>query len=112
MQTTVKSSIKGALKEIRDKPDKRIEWLMNKAHSCQAILTTDSIIWTINTESGLEYGTGTDELDSQLESAIIDLKAVIEKVRTDLPADKRRMINSLITQDVHYKDILESLREE
>lgn len=112
MQNTVKASIRAAIKEIREKPDQRINWLMNKAHCCQALLTTDSLIWTLNTEACLEFDNPLDELDSQLESAITDLKAVIEKVRTDLPPDKRRMINSLITQDVHYKDILESLREE
>lgn len=38
-----------------------------------------------------------------------ELEDIVEKVRGDLDSDKRKMINALITQDVHYRDIVSDL---
>lgn len=108
MTSTVILRIKDAIKDLKSMLDKRIDWVMGP--SCaQAILTTDCLIWTMGTEGCLESGDPQEELDHLLDSMEKELKDVIEMVRTDLPKQKRRMINSLITQDVHYKDITEML---
>ena len=60
-------------------------------HCVQAILTADSMIWTLNTENRLESDDPADELEHALESMIVDLKDVIDKVRTKLSKEKRRM---------------------
>lgn len=108
MTSTVVFKIREASKAIRSMLDKRIDWVMGP-FSAQSILTTDSLIWTMGTEGSLDADEPAEELDHLLDSMEQELKDVIEKVRTDLPKQKRRMINSLITQDVHYKDITEML---
>ena len=111
MQLTVKVLIKSAFKDLKEKPDQRTAWLMGP-HCAQAILTADSMIWTLNAENCLDFDDPAEELEHVLESMIVDLKEVIDKVRSKLSKEKRRMINSLITQDVHYRDIVETLLAE
>lgn len=96
MQTTIRILIKTAFRDLKEKPDQRSTWLMGN-HCAQAILTADSMIWTLNAENCLESDDPADELEHVLESMIVDLKDVIDKVRTKLSKEKRRMINSLIT---------------
>lgn len=111
MYTTISQSIKSAIKAIKEHSDHRIEWMMGK-HCAQAILTADSMVWSNSTENSLEADDPDDELDHLIDMLEKDLKDVIEKVRTQLSKNKRRMINSLITQDVHYRDITEMLYTE
>ena len=111
MKGTMKELTKKSFRELRDRPDQRGQWLMAN-HPAQSILISDSIQWTTMTESCLESDDVMGDLEELLDSIIIDLKDVIDKVRSNLSKEKRRMINSLITQDVHYRDIIEDLIEE
>lgn len=111
MKVTVSHTIKAAIKNIKENSDHRIDWLMGK-HCAQAVLTADSLIWSNSTEHCLDSDDPDDELDHLIDMLEKDLKDVIEKVRTPIEKNKRRMINSLITQDVHYRDISEMLYTE
>ena len=108
MQNTMKDLIKRAIRELREKPDQRGSWLVGH-HCAQAILISDSLQWTVSTESCLESDDPAGDLEQLLDSMIVELKDVIDKVRSKLSKEKRRMVNSLITQDVHYRDIVESM---
>jgi dynein heavy chain len=110
MRNTVKNCLRQALNSNKKENEKRVNWIMTTP-SAQSILTADSIEWTRSTELALEADDPLEELESLSDSLIMDLKEVIEKVRTKLPNDRRRMINSLITQDVHYRDIVDNLRD-
>ena len=110
MTETVEKMIKVAFREIKEAPEKRIEWIFK--HPAQAILTCDSILWTLNTESCFDYDDPWDELEQWFNTLREDLNEVVDKVRGDLPYDKRKMINSLITQDVHYQHIVKELYSE
>jgi dynein heavy chain len=112
MYDTIHQKIKQAIKNIKENSDHRIDWMMGK-HCAQAIVTADSFIWSTSTESCfVEMDEAEDELDHLIDMLEKDLKDVIEKVRKPLAKNKRRMINSLITQDVHYRDITEMLYTE
>jgi dynein heavy chain len=57
----------------------------------------------------LEYDDPWEELQEYNDTQMTELEDIVEKVRGDLPSDTRKMINALITQDVHYRDIVSDL---
>lgn len=111
MIDSIKRDVKGVWKQMTEANTPRMDCIMGK-YCAQAILLADAIAWTKSAESCLESEDPYDELDKQVDTMIGELKEVLEKVRSDLKPVKRKLINSLITQDVHFRDILSSLRDD
>ena len=81
------------------------------------ILGVDSIYWTKQAEEGyllsdLDVNEEVAGLDEYCYRIILDLEEVTELIRGDLTAIQRRVLVALVTQDVHYRDIIQQLYEE
>ena len=70
-------------------------------------------MWTTNTEILLEEEKNLEEnLETWLEENIESLEEMTAMVRGSLDFVPRRTVVALITQDVHYRDIIEQIRDE
>ena len=89
----------------------RKEWVQSEIG--QVITTVSQIIWTETTElfiSSVE--TSKDALSQLLETLIEQLKELTELIRGNLEKVKRKILISLITADVHNRDIVTALERE
>ncbi len=80
-------------------------------HPAQVVLGVDSIYWTKQAEEGyllsdLDLNEEVAGLDEYCYRIILDLEEVTELIRGDLTAIQRRVLVALVTQDVHYRDII------
>jgi dynein heavy chain len=113
MLKTVKKVVKVALEEYdagAEKEDfKRPDWVLQ--HPAQAICTASSIVWCRTTEFMLKDENVEESMIWWSDENITQLEALTGLVRQDLNNVERAACCSLITQDVHYRDIIEELRE-
>ena len=77
----------------------------------------DSIYWTKQAEdqyllSDLSPDDEIGTLDEYCYKIIMDLDEVTELIRGELTTIHRRTLVALVTQDVHYRDIIQILFEE
>ena len=72
----------------------------------------DSIEWTRITEEYLQSDNAIDDIEKWHESVIAQLQDLTELIRGELTAIERRTIVALVTQDVHYRDIVEQLKND
>ena len=88
----------------------RSNWVLE--FPTQIILSVDSIYWTRITEENYLSGDEECDMDEWLTSNILQLEELTELIRGDLSFIQRRTLVALVTQDVHYRDIIEQLRDE
>ena len=107
----MQKKIKDAYKEYYDDTGEndRNNWVLN--HISQAVSVVDQITWTEGTEMALA-----DLLDDNpfaMEDHFLIMKQQLgqltELIRGKLTPIQRRTLVSLITQDVHSRDIVEQL---
>lgn len=90
----------------------RKEWVLSEIG--QVITSISQIIWTEITENfinDMEMSRGL-ALNEWLDTLIEQLKEITELIRGKLDPVKRRILISLITADVHNRDIVKTLDEE
>ena len=75
----------------------------------QVILVVDCIMWTSITEGYLE-NIDENDLSEWFETNVSQLKELVEIIRTELTPLDRKTLVALITQDVHFRDIVEGLQ--
>ena len=86
---------------------KRTDWVY--AFPSQVVLVVDCIMWTTITEGQLEDMEERD-IREGYKTNISQLDELVKEIRRDdIESTQRKKIVALITQDVHYRDIVESL---
>lgn len=75
----------------------------------QVVLVVDCIMWTTITEGYLDNPNDND-ISEWYGTNVNQLNELVELIRTDLSSLERKTLVALITQDVHYRDIVESLQ--
>lgn len=113
MIDAVKKFIKEAVAGFKEDQEdfKRHEWVMDEAYPAQAVCTVASIMWCSSTEVMLK---GEEDVREGMEwwfqeniTMLMELTKIVS--RPDIDSRKRKTVVALITQDVHYRDILEEL---
>lgn len=79
-------------------------------HILQAAITVDSIVWSSTTEEVLEEESP-DLVESWLMAIKDALKILTDIVRGKLSPLRRKTVICLMTQDVHYRDIIETIKQ-
>lgn len=111
MQETLKAKMEKAIEALnRDDAPPKKEWV--KQHHSQLILAVDSIEWTRVTEEFLHSENAIDDMEKWYESVVAQLQDLTELIRGELTPNERRTIVALVTQDVHYRDIVEQLKND
>eukprot|EP00397_Hematodinium_sp_SG-2012_P000045 GEMP01000045.1.p1 GENE.GEMP01000045.1~~GEMP01000045.1.p1 ORF type:complete len:3312 (+),score=740.25 GEMP01000045.1:2269-12204(+) len=107
MCKTIHSVIK---KGCRDYPDMvRAKWVLQK--EAQVVATAGMIMWCVETEEVWERGGGPNELQRFYIKNVQQLTELTHLVRGKLTSIQRKSIVALVTQDVHNRDIVETLHE-
>ena len=104
-------SLKREMKEGFNQYDdnNRAEWVL--ANLAQVVSCVGCIMWTYNTEEALGSREEGEEVISEWYDTIVSqLEDLTQLVRTDLSNIHRRSVVALVTQDVHNRDIVESLK--
>ncbi len=107
LKTVLRGAIDTAVNWEHEKP--RHEWLFD--YPAQVVLQASQIFWTEETEAALEdLESGNDEAVKQyLDKCSERLNALIKLVEGDLLKADRTKIISLITMDVHSRDVVQKL---
>jgi len=110
MQTTLKDVLDTAKKTADDWEiaKKRHEWLED--YCAQIALLATQIMWTEGTARAFDDLEGGSEtaMKEFLTTILVGIKHLIERVRTPLGSDLRVKIITIITIDVHERDVIES----
>ena len=69
------------------------------------VLAVDQIFWTRETEEALRAG-GAKGLAHYREKCVAQLDAIVERVRAQLSKLQRKTLGSVVTLDVHGRDVL------
>lgn len=69
----------------------------------------DSIYWTRLTEDEYLSVDSENDIDDWFQINVAQLDELIQLIRLPLTPPKRRTLVALVTQDVHYRDIIEQL---
>ena len=116
MKYTVRATLKHAIATATDWRDPeakpRHEWLYD--YPAQCAITTTQIFWTEETESALdEYEGGQeDAVKKYLVQCTADMHELIKLVLGKLSKPDRKKVISLITMDVHARDMVQRLVSE
>lgn len=106
MKATLKSIIRGSLQKFADM--KRKDWI--QTYPSQVVIVVDCIMWTTITESYLE-DLDENDITEWEKTNKSQLNELVEEIRRDdIEILERRKLVALITQDVHYRDIIETLQ--
>ena len=107
MKSTLKSVIRVSFQKYSEGKMKRNEWVA--AFPSQVVLVVDCIMWTTITEGYLEDMEEND-ISEWYRTNVSQLDELVQEIRKeDIDPIERKKIVALITQDVHYRDIVESL---
>ena len=115
MVLAVKKFVKDAHNAYKEDNEefKRHNWVLEE-HPAQAICVVGSILWCLSTETLLksedDVYEGLEWWYSENVGQLTELTKIVS--RPDLEGKKRKAIVALITQDVHYRDIVEELMKE
>ena len=86
----------------------RVDWV--SAYPSQVVLVVDCIMWTSITEGYLKDMEDSD-IGKWYDTNVQQLNELVQQIRRDdIDLLERKKIVALITQDVHYRDIVESLQ--
>lgn len=112
MVKTLRTVIKNVLGEYEEDESKR-EVKLNKLKSniLQVAITVDSINWCSITEDVLRDDYAQESIALWYTEIEESLRILTEIVRRDLTFIERRTVICLMTQDVHYRDIVEKIRD-
>jgi dynein heavy chain len=116
MKLTVQTVLEHAITTAADWRDPeakpRQKWLYD--YPAQVAITTTQIYWTEETETALdEYEGGTeDAVKKYLQRCTSDMHELIKLVLGTLTKPDRKKVISLITMDVHARDMVEKLVRE
>ena len=110
MQNSLKRLGKKAYTEYPEKGRK--EWILDQP--AQLVLSCHSIHWSAEMEAclGPNSSDPAADLDTFLDKNIKNLTMLSELVRTDLTRLERKVLVTLITLDVHNRDIVTNMIEE
>ena len=75
----------------------------------QVVLVVDCIMWTNITQGYLD-NLDDNDIGEWYNTNVNQLNELVELIRSDLTALERKTLVALITQDVHYRDIIQSLQ--
>ena len=107
MRSAIRQEIRDALKSTL--PLSRKDWI--NRYPAQVLCCVDQILWCSGTQSAL---TSTyNSMDEWIQSNLTNLEELSKLARLDsVHLVKRRAILALITQQVHNRDVVESLRDQ
>ena len=84
--------------------DSRNDWI--KTENPQCVLTSSQIRWTNLTETAIQQ----KKLPEHCQRYYNQLKELVKMTREKLTREQRKVVNSMITLEVHSKDITENLK--
>ena len=101
MKTTIRRAIREALKELNKEQINRIDWILK--HCGQAVNVVSKLKWTENVEEAITEMEDDSSSMYQLSKALKDdLSQLVDLIRKpDITSTKRKILVSLITQEVH-----------
>ena len=109
MKATLRSVIRVSFQRYSEGKMKRNEWVA--AFPSQVVLVVDCIMWTTITEGYLE-DMDENDISEWHRTNVSQLDELVQEIRKeDIDPIERKKIVALITQDVHYRDIVESLSD-
>ena len=111
LENDMVKSLKREMKEGFNTYDEgnRPEWVISSI--AQVVSCVCNIMWTSNTEEALTSENSIEAMADWYESILSQLEDLTQLVRTDLSSIERRSVVALVTQDVHNRDIVESLKD-
>ena len=108
MRETLQKLLKQGVADFENPNINRKEWIMT--HFGQIVATVSQIVWCYTTESGINANEqDPDALFDCLEMNKTQLKDLTLLVRGELTPIQRKIIVSLVTTDVHARDIVQKL---
>jgi Dynein heavy chain, N-terminal region 2. len=108
MRKSLKKEMKDGYQAYDD--GSRPEWVVT--HLAQVVSCVGNIMWTYMTEEALSNKDGVQEAISEwYDTNVSQLEELTQLVRTELTSIQRRSVVALVTQDVHNRDMIESLKE-
>jgi dynein heavy chain len=107
MIKTMREVIKKGWKDYPERPRK--DWVRDQY--CQVMITVGSIFWTSESEEVLtnESGNKVQAMGKWFEKNKKQLEGLTELIRDKLTKNQRKGVVALVTQDVHNRDIIETL---
>ncbi|GBG27447.1 Dynein heavy chain 17, axonemal [Hondaea fermentalgiana] len=110
LKTVLRAAIDTAVNWEHEKP--RHEWLFD--YPAQVVLQACQVFWTEETEAALEdlEAGGEDAVKQYLEKCNERLNRLIKLVEGDMSKSDRTKVISLITMDVHARDVVHKLIDE
>jgi dynein heavy chain len=110
MKDTLQKLMKTALLEYQNGQDRK-EFVMQNTHYGQIVATIAQIMWTSQTEDAIiGQASNPFSLEDWSGVNVKQLEDLTELVRGDLTELKRKVVVSLITVDVHARDIVDELK--
>jgi dynein heavy chain len=106
MKNSIKSVMRTALLKYENEDTQRGKWVLE--YPSQVVITVDAIQWTKNTEDYLQPSIELDIFDWYQQN-VDQLDELIKLIRGDLSEVERRTLVALVTQDVHFRDIIENM---
>ena len=108
MQKSLRKEMKDGHQAYDD--GNRPDWVLTRL--AQVVSCVGNIMWTFMTEEALSNKEGVqDALSDWYDLNVSQLEDLTLLVRQDLTNIQRRSVVALVTQDVHNRDIVESLKE-
>ena len=111
IEDQMKKSLTGVMRQAciqyEREETQRKDWVFQ--HPLQVITTVDSIYWTKITEEEYLAPDAEGDMDDWYQSNLAQLDELIQLIRGSLAPNKRKTLVALVTQDVHYRDIVEQL---
>jgi dynein heavy chain len=110
MKDTLQKLMKNARDDYQNGQDRK-EFVMQLTHYGQIVATIAQIMWTSLTEDAIiGQASNPFSLEDWSVLNVKQLEDLTELVRGDLTELKRKVVVSLITVDVHARDIVDELK--
>ena len=107
MRVSLRYVMRQALLQYEKEETQRKDWVCE--FPLQIVTTVDSIYWTKITEEEYLASDAEGDIDDWYQINLAQLEELIQLIRGNLPPIKRKTLVALVTQDVHYRDIVEQL---
>lgn len=113
MQSRLSKNMRNGYSDYLEKENKgRPIWV--RSHLAQVVLSIASVIWTQTCEILIEAlkNEEINDLQQLVDTSVHNLEDMVKLIRGDLDPIHRQIINTLIIQDVHNRDVAYRLRDE
>ncbi|CAD8076520.1 unnamed protein product [Paramecium sonneborni] len=114
LEDKMKSSLNGVMRQSLFKyqleDTQRKDWIFE--FPLQIIITIDSIFWTKITEENYLQANAEGDLDDWYDANVAMLDELTSLFKVNLNDLQRRTLVALVTQDVHFRDIVDNMRNE